>query len=377
MEQKLEEIPAELDTLFRKLFQQIDPEEAPKAVWLVQWILFAQEPMKLSKLHCVLGFAGEYPHPSIEAWEHSTDYLADDAQLEMVVDLSRGLIEPIVTFSFGFAKADPTFQFIHESVRDFFLKGSGFQLLDSDFTGSVIGKGHSAIARTCSNYLATPEVEKATKDLKRHATTFDTSGLLLLEYTAARLLIHIELAEAAGESQEGVLSRLLANNGALFIRLQLVFDLRVLRNQSNAGTYLSGYRTTKESILYHCAREGLPKCCNRLLGIGQDVNKESPMTYGYPLLAAVSMRYGSPSRYNPSTTEEREATVKVFLRMSKSSILGIRPHSISPSLGVPSTAYGCCSITGQIRTSEMWMGLPRGSFASRLSAERSLAQMLQ
>jgi protein SERAC1 len=117
--------------------------------------------MKLSELHCIISFANEYSYPSLQSWEDSEEYLSQDKQLDMVIGLSRGLVEPVVS-----TEPDPTFQFIHESVRDFFLKGSGFQLLDPAFSGSVRGQGHSAIARTCVNYLKTSEVKDAAENAR-------------------------------------------------------------------------------------------------------------------------------------------------------------------------------------------------------------------
>ena len=141
MEKKLDETPPELNTLFRKLFTQMSAEDAPKAVCLMQWILFAEERLKMSDLHCVLGFRSEHPYPSIKSWEDSDEFLPPSRQREMIINLSRGLVEPVISHSQSATSEsatsgpsapstpqpnenaeDPTFQFIHESVRDFFLR---------------------------------------------------------------------------------------------------------------------------------------------------------------------------------------------------------------------------------------------------------------
>jgi len=178
MEKKLDETPPELNTLFRKLFTQMNAEDAPKAVCLMQWILFAEERLKMSDLHCVLGFRSEYLYPSIKSWEDSDEFLPSSRQREMIITLSRGLVEPVIGSSQSATSdpitsgssapstpqptenaEDPTFQFIHESVRDFFLKGNGFKLLDPAFDGSITGKGHASIAWTCVNYLQVREIK--------------------------------------------------------------------------------------------------------------------------------------------------------------------------------------------------------------------------
>jgi hypothetical protein len=83
MEKKLEEIPPQLDRLFCDIFQEVATEkrDEQKAICLVQWVLFAKELVKLSELHCILGFSGEHLHHSIQSWKDSDEFLTPEKQL--------------------------------------------------------------------------------------------------------------------------------------------------------------------------------------------------------------------------------------------------------------------------------------------------------
>lgn len=343
MEKKLDETPPELNTLFRKLFTQMNAEDAPKAVCLMQWILFAEERLKMSDLHCVLGFRSEYPYPSIKSWEDSDEFLPPSRHREMIINLSRGLVEPVISLSQSATSElvtsepsasstpapnenaeDPTFQFIHESVRDFFLKGNGFKLLDPDFDGSITGKGHGSIAWTCVNYLQTREIKLAAEKKRfrdrgdENKSTKDHRKFPLLRYVACYLFTHIEAAEKEDTPQDVLLNRLLSNGHSLFTRLQILFvgkslpnlklpkpDFHPSHNEDNfAGN---------ESALYYCSRRSFPACTARLIQMGEDVNEHTTTVYQYPLLAAVSPQY---------PTEATEATVKILLEKGANVALG-------------------------------------------------------
>lgn len=268
MENKLEEIPPELHSLFRDLFQELNPEESDtqKAICFIQWILFATEAIKVSELHFLLGFSGQHAYRSIESWGKSDEFLVPEKQLEMITALSRGLVEPVV----GSGK-DPFLQFIHESVRDFFLTGSGFELLDPGFGGQIEGKGHSAIALTCVNFLRAQQESK-----ERHY-----NSKRLLRYTAINLFTHVEKAEKKSVDQREILSRLLLNWSAVFESISTIFGV--------AATFRVDDQFEKdESFLYYCSRKKLSSCVSRLLEFGEDVNERSPTLYQYPLLAAAS-----------------------------------------------------------------------------------------
>jgi hypothetical protein len=310
MEKKLQEIPPELDTLFRKLFTHIDSEDASKAIALFRWILFAEERLKLSQLHCAIGFTGNHPFQSIQSWEDSEHFLPSSRRVEMITTLSRGLVEAFVqTSDEGNAKdlvdtRDHLLQFIHESVRDFFLKGNGFSMLDAAIGGSVVGNGHASIALTCLNYLQTSEIKEAA----RRNQVGLSKQFILLNYAGTHLFTHIEAAEQEGVSQKALLHRLASNSNELCRRLQKIFSggAAHYKNRSLDGAINQDeeIHESGETLLYHCSRRSLAATASRLIQIGESPNEPTKTEFRYPIIAAVST-------FCPN--EATEATVRLLL----------------------------------------------------------------
>jgi hypothetical protein len=113
MEDCLNNIPEDLEELFSNILRTLKPNERPKAVKLVQWVLLAERPLSLEELCLAIAFTSETPQISLQKWKSSSEYVQSYEQMaRMTRSYSRGLIE--VT--------DNGVQFIHESVRELFLR---------------------------------------------------------------------------------------------------------------------------------------------------------------------------------------------------------------------------------------------------------------
>ncbi|KAK3380892.1 hypothetical protein B0H63DRAFT_474541 [Podospora didyma] len=258
LEQKLSEIPPELDKLFKSLFSQKDDEEvaemADQTTRLMQLILFAKKPLTVGQIHSALAF-GRTPYESFEAWKDSVGYLETDTKRhELVIDLSRGLLEEQPS-------ARLTYQFIHETVREFFLSGAGFSLLNFK-AGNIVGIGHSTMATSFANYLSVGEFSFSSQDTSPdhllHGPEFE-----LLDYISYHLFDHIEAAERNNTSQEKVILQLHDDSCHL---------LRRLTRHRDRIWFKPGF-----TILMSAIRCGAIKAANRILDMGFDVN-EPPQT---------------------------------------------------------------------------------------------------
>jgi hypothetical protein len=110
LRQRLQDIPADLQSLFRDILTR-DTHGRDELVLCIQWVLFAEEPLHLWQLYYAI----------VADVVSAKDLLHTTGDTEAVIrrfllDCSKGLTE--VT---GSLKV----QFIHESVRDFLLKGNG------------------------------------------------------------------------------------------------------------------------------------------------------------------------------------------------------------------------------------------------------------
>jgi hypothetical protein len=93
MEQKLMEIPPQLDALFRSLFSRQRPGEAERAISLMRLVHIAQRPLDVDELYIALCFENT-AYVSLTAWKASVDYLeTEEMRHELVTELSKGLLE--------------------------------------------------------------------------------------------------------------------------------------------------------------------------------------------------------------------------------------------------------------------------------------------
>ncbi|KAI8633518.1 hypothetical protein F5Y19DRAFT_244545 [Xylariaceae sp. FL1651] len=265
LREKLKEIPPELDALFRQLFSDARKDELPRIVNLMHLILFAHEPLSIDELHVALGFSlNEYP--SFAAWEDSVYYLeSEEAQREMIIELSRGLLEPTLFDRQGY-------QFIHETVREFFLSGEGFKLLNFQ-THSITGSGHYTIALASARCLNTEEIrqlDSIPEILDITHTRIGTSILArhaYLPYAAKELFFHIESVEIAGESSEFILKYIQTRN--------------ILPRLSESYIISPG-----ADLMYAAAQKASLHTVKRLRQMGYDINSECKAGFKYPLLVA-------------------------------------------------------------------------------------------
>ncbi|KAM5349995.1 hypothetical protein ACJ41O_006500 [Fusarium nematophilum] len=132
-------VPQELDALYRKLIQSMSPD----SLKLVQWVCFVVRPLSLDELRWAMIVDADCPHRSLYECQTAGDYLSDDDWMKRRLQtLSCGLAE--VTSD------AQVIQFIHQSVKEFFVE-KGLSVLDEsakpDF---VVGIAHYRLSRDAS-----------------------------------------------------------------------------------------------------------------------------------------------------------------------------------------------------------------------------------
>src|SRR3569833_2144953 len=146
-------IPPELDYLYRTLVKEMEPA----SLKLIQWITFATRPLNVDELRWAMVIEANCPYPSLQQYQDDADYTADNASMKSQVQtLSCGLAEIATTTN------TPVVQFIHQSVKDFFI-GEGLLALDggSSSIDTAIGMAHFRLSRTCVRYLAMEEINQS------------------------------------------------------------------------------------------------------------------------------------------------------------------------------------------------------------------------
>ncbi|ETI19599.1 hypothetical protein G647_09433 [Cladophialophora carrionii CBS 160.54] len=142
LQTRLEEIPPGLDELFRDILTR-DTRNADDLLVCLQWILFAKRPMKREELYFAI-LAGTEPQ-HLGPWDATE--VTPTVMDRFILDCSKGLTALTRT-------KNQTVQFIHESVRDYLLKGNGLAHIRQDLVANLSGSSHERLKLCCQNYLA-------------------------------------------------------------------------------------------------------------------------------------------------------------------------------------------------------------------------------
>ncbi|GAB1312302.1 Ankyrin repeat-containing domain protein [Madurella fahalii] len=193
MQQKLREVPDDLDTLFWTILDKDNPDKH-ETILMLQWVLFARRPLKPEELYYAM-LAGTSTD-NLAAWDASR--ITPDDIRRRVINSSRGLIEVR-------KGKEGSVQFIHESVNDFLLRNQRLQSLDAALKPNPIGTSHNRLKACCLSYImmvplpSLKESENATS-LRSHYP--------FLEYASKYIFYHAEAAEGGHVGQAEFLHRL-------------------------------------------------------------------------------------------------------------------------------------------------------------------------
>lgn len=212
IQKEIERLPPELHDLYQDLVESMD--ERLESYKLIQWICFALQPLSLDALRWAILIDADSSNTSLKQYSAADDYVCNSAMMERRLKaLSRGLAETVPS-----SKGPPVVQFIHQSVKDFFVdKGllALYSSLDSA-TGNtdevdMEGIAHHQLSRTCIRYLAVEEIaQSGLLPTKNRETRFGLedafmSTFPLLSYAKASWIVHVQQSEKRGVSQEDLL----------------------------------------------------------------------------------------------------------------------------------------------------------------------------
>ncbi|KAK0746428.1 hypothetical protein B0T18DRAFT_368817 [Schizothecium vesticola] len=270
----LSTIPMGLDNLFDMILAR-DDEDMDELRFCIQLILFAIRPVALTEYFFALHRAGDNDlHGSWAANEVDSDVMG-----RFALSSSKGLAEVTKTRKKG---KDPTVQFIHESVRDFFFSESGRRRLWPSFNhGEFTGFGHDALKLRCLG-----EVE-AYQSRGSQASTGSAQDLIqmwpFLRYATDNILLHSNQAQQYGVSQDGFLLQF-SGHQEDWVKLYNAFE-----------KFKSRHYSDKVDIIYILAEHGL----NNLLQIHPRLSTNLSIhggRYFLPLAAAALLKHKATAR---------------------------------------------------------------------------------
>ncbi|KAJ3543344.1 hypothetical protein NM208_g3626 [Fusarium decemcellulare] len=197
VKKRLDTIPTKLSDLFKEILSR-DQNNLRDMRLGIQWILFAERPLKLEEYYFAV-VSGLSPE---ELGEWDQEELTTDDMGRFLLSSSKGLAE--------ITKGNPqTVQFIHESVREFFLK-DGLRELWPDLTDDFECFSHEQLKECCYTYTKLNFTVYVPSDLSALAAYSNEARYLrrsvsdrhpFLEYAIQHIFYHANAA-ASGVSQQ-------------------------------------------------------------------------------------------------------------------------------------------------------------------------------
>ncbi|KAF1998124.1 ankyrin [Amniculicola lignicola CBS 123094] len=242
----LKEIPPKLDDLFEMILKR-DQEDMKDLQLCIQWILFAKRPLKQEEYFFALR------HPLPESTRQLSEEPSADEMHHFVHSSSKGLAQVTKTRS---KEKTPTVQFIHESVRDFFLLKNGYLRLWPELSDHFITYSHERLRDRCSTPwqvlfdasshhfldMNLPVANSEEAAALRHSLS---KKYPFIKYAVDSVLYHANAFEDNVEAQEIFLER-------------FPFDHWRFLNNALEQFQIRRY-TSHSSLLYILADKGLPR----------------------------------------------------------------------------------------------------------------------
>ncbi|KAI8398630.1 hypothetical protein FOFC_19845 [Fusarium oxysporum] len=281
IETEILSVPQELDALYCQLIRNMDSD----SLKLIQWICFAMRPLSLDELRWAMIVDADCPHRSLYACQTAGDYPSDhDGMKRRVQTLSRGLAE--VTSD------TKVVQFIHQSVKDFFVEKGLSALDETAKTNCAVGIAHRRLSRTCIRYLAMEEIGRSASQESEMISEFP-----FLHYATTWWVAHTKQSDARSVSQEDLLDYFAGPSNTLMERWVRIY--RILDEFSN-DCPLKG-----TSLVHVMSRYGVAGALGAILGRadqvginidGKDSHGRTPLSWaaggGHEVVVQVLLKTG-------------------------------------------------------------------------------------
>lgn len=267
VKKRLAVLPAKLGDLFKQILLR-DQNNLRDLQLCIQWILFSKRPLKLEEYYfaAVAGLNSD----ELRAWD--SDEVTTDDMIRFVVSSSKGLAETTKTKL-------KTVQFIHESVREFFLEDGLHQLWPNLTTADFESASHAQLQQCCLSYLGVDisshirsPLPRAKSDEAKQLRAAVADSFPFLEYAARHVLSHANAA-AHSISQRDFLNNFPLNT---WVRVSNLFEVHEVRRH-----------TPKVSLLYILAQKNLARLIEEALRLNSMIDVEGER-YRYPIFAALA-----------------------------------------------------------------------------------------
>ncbi|KAF9772370.1 hypothetical protein IL306_009926 [Fusarium sp. DS 682] len=196
IEAEIGRIPQNLNGLYSELIKAM--KHRSTALKLVQWICCSTRPLTTDELQWAMVVDPDCIHKSLDEYQNSDEFIADDKIDRRINALSCGLAEIVQS------RNARVVQFIHQSVKDFFVEG-GLKALDNTTKAAnlVIPAVHCRLSRSCIRYFRMVVLSQSGSLGEE-----DKSRFPLLHYATTSWVSHMKLGDPAEVSPNDLLDLL-------------------------------------------------------------------------------------------------------------------------------------------------------------------------
>lgn len=205
LNKRLHELPTELSLLFHDMLvrdsEVRDSEDCDSMLLCIQLVLLASRPLSLEELYYGIRAGLNDPAPHNSLLEYGT-------MRRYILSSSKGLVVEV------YLNSTSSMQFIHESVREFFLvDGHRLQSVVPQYwphlSNNFIGISQDALKEACFSEMTTriPDVDvivnNFTRDYENQRVTRSkvTKAYPFLQYAVSNVLFHSNEAQSYGVQQ--------------------------------------------------------------------------------------------------------------------------------------------------------------------------------
>ncbi|KAF1734198.1 putative ankyrin repeat protein [Beauveria bassiana] len=198
VKKRLAALPDELSDLFKEILAR-DQKNIRDLKICIQWILFAKRPLKLEEYY----FAAVSALSPDELGEWDRNDITTEDMSRFVISSSKGLAETT-------RSKVKTVQFIHESVREFFLKNALHELWPNLAAEDFESVGHSTLQQCCYAYFnfcvvfkseaclsAAQMIPAASSDEAKELRSAVSGKFPFLEYATRNLFYHADITASS------------------------------------------------------------------------------------------------------------------------------------------------------------------------------------
>ena len=286
IELMLSNIPSELKgpkglfgEILDKIVESASETSLRETIQMFQWIVFAERPLLLNELIIALAVRkGGSCLKDGSTWGCCGN---DHYAMERIPYQCGNLVQIL--------DESKTIQPIHQTVKEYFTSGRGFEHLGMPYHGILSAFVHSQIALDCAKFLSLKEVQGI-----RAITEVDDAieHSHLLNYGLDFCFIHAERAESGGIDQNGLLDAFKVPEAQLFENYVFLRDQHLRdhwrvcpRDEYHRPVYGPG-----TTFVHVAAEHNLLSCMARLITLGYDLNAHGG-AFGSAIRVAAEKNY--------------------------------------------------------------------------------------